>query len=125
MKAKKENNNNRLSLSSVFSLKEYISPFPLSLSNSVFFFFQNSQNMNKISLPFTGGSPMSSTRRLVAQVFFGTLSLLIVAALPSYLTMIVFAACRGFVLSVDLGELWFWKLFSKYYVLFLLLLLLL
>ncbi|XP_050739009.1 pecanex-like protein 4 [Eriocheir sinensis] len=50
-----------------------------------------------------GGSPVSSTRRLLAQVFFGTLSLLMVAALPSYPSMIVFAACRGFVLSVDMA----------------------
>ncbi|KAK3867388.1 hypothetical protein Pcinc_027147 [Petrolisthes cinctipes] len=50
-----------------------------------------------------GGSAMSSTRRLVAQVILGTLTLFITAVLPSFPAMMVFAACRGFLLSVDFG----------------------
>ncbi|XP_063885607.1 pecanex-like protein 4 [Scylla paramamosain] len=50
-----------------------------------------------------GGSPMSSTRRLVLHVILGTLTLLIVAALPTFSAVMVFAACRGFLFSVDMA----------------------
>ncbi|KAK8405688.1 hypothetical protein O3P69_001887 [Scylla paramamosain] len=49
------------------------------------------------------GSPMSSTRRLVLHVILGTLTLLIVAALPTFSAVMVFAACRGFLFSVDMA----------------------
>ncbi|XP_071534106.1 pecanex-like protein 4 [Panulirus ornatus] len=48
-----------------------------------------------------GGSPMSSTPRLIGQVIIGTLTLFMAAAMPSFAALMIFAACRGFVLSVD------------------------
>ncbi|KAG7168229.1 Pecanex-like protein 4-like [Homarus americanus] len=50
-----------------------------------------------------GGSPMSSSLRLVGQVFWGTLTLFMSAALPHFVVLMVFAAARGFVLSVDIA----------------------
>ncbi|XP_069945486.1 pecanex-like protein 4 isoform X2 [Cherax quadricarinatus] len=50
-----------------------------------------------------GGSPMSSTPRLLGQVFFGSFTLFISAALPTFVSLMVFISFRGFVLSVDIA----------------------
>nr|XP_045605475.1 pecanex-like protein 4 [Procambarus clarkii] len=50
-----------------------------------------------------GGSPMSSSLRLVGQAFFGTLTLIMSSALPSFVSLMVFASVRGIILSVDIA----------------------
>ncbi|CAL4089891.1 unnamed protein product, partial [Meganyctiphanes norvegica] len=60
-----------------------------------------------------GGSQMSSNGRLIIQTVFGTLTLLMTAAIPYTTPILIFAALRGQVLSIDTGWLFFSILSSR------------